>query len=56
MIPMMRGQSKAKELWHVLELNCQRTALEVQELCQEMLRLTLTAAPSRIFEAWRVAV
>jgi hypothetical protein len=48
---------KARELWHVFELNCQRPiALEMQTLCEQAIRLTLAAAPSRIFEAWRVAV
>jgi hypothetical protein len=47
----------AQELWHVVELNCQRTiALDVQTLCQGVLRLTLPSAPSRMFEARRVAI
>lgn len=51
------ARRRAMKLWHVVELNCQRTiALEVQTFCEEVLRLTLSAAPSRMFEARRVAV
>ena len=54
---LMTARPKARELWHVLELNRQRRiALEVQTLCEQAIRLTLAAVPSRIFEAWRVAV